>query len=90
MVLSSYRDILSAHVLGAKDDLLNEEMFPYDLRQHYVALLRFDIPESDLTAIRYTTRTGRPFGGESFADMVGQKLNRRLTPGQPGRPRKQS
>jgi putative transposase len=79
-----------AHVLGAKDDLLNEEMFPYDLRQHYVALLRFDIPESDLTAIRYATRTGRPFGGESFADMVGQKLNRRLTPGQPGRPKKQS
>ena len=79
-----------AHVLGAKDVLLNEELFPYDLRQDYVSLLRSDIPESDLTAIRYTTRTGRPFGGESFADMVGQKLNRRLTPGQPGRPRKQS
>ena len=77
-------------MLGTKDNLLNEELFPYDLRQDYVSLLRSDIPESDLTAIRYTTKRGRPFGGESFVDMVGRKLNRLLTPGQPGRPRKQS
>jgi len=79
-----------AHVQGAKDELLNEELFTQDLRHDYISLLRSDIPEKDLTAIRYTARTGRPYGSESFADMVGRTLNRRLTPGRAGRPRKQS
>ena len=78
-----------AHVLGTTDELLNEELFSPDVRQDYISLLRSDIPESDLNSIRYTTSTGRPFGGESFADMVGQKLNRRLTPGRAGRPKKE-
>lgn len=78
-----------AHVMGQKDELLNEELFSHDLRQDYISLLRSHIPEKDLAAIRSDTRTGRPFGGEKFADMVGQTLNRRLTPGRAGRPRKQ-
>ena len=31
-----------------KDDLLNEELFPYDLKQDYISLVRADIHESDL------------------------------------------
>ncbi|MBI5674315.1 MAG: transposase [Nitrospirae bacterium] len=77
-----------AHVLGTADELLNEELFSPGLRQDYISLLRSDISESDLTSIRYTAKTGRPFGGESFADMVSHKLNRRLIPGRPGRPKK--
>ena len=31
-----------------KDDLLNEGLFPYDLKQYYISLLRADINESYL------------------------------------------
>ena len=31
-----------------KDDLLNEELFSYDLKQDYISLVKADIHESDL------------------------------------------
>ena len=61
---------------------------PQERTRLLVSAGRSDSTEKDLAAIRYTTRTGRRFGGESFADMVVQTLNRRLTPGRAGRPKK--
>jgi putative transposase len=42
----------------------------------------------DLDRLREATRTGRPFGTHQFIAELEAKLDRRLFPGKPGRPRK--
>jgi putative transposase len=39
--------------------------------------------------IRKATRTGRPFGSESFVEKLEFQLNQRLRPKKAGRPRKE-
>ena len=44
--------------------------------------------EADLRVIRRCTQTGRPLGPDHFTRMLEERLERRLTPRRPGRPRK--
>ena len=44
----------------------------------------------DLDRLRQATRTGRPYGGDGFIAELDAKLDRRLFPGNRGRPRKDS
>jgi putative transposase len=55
------------------------------------AYSEFVLDENDEVdgAIRKATRTGRPFGSESFVDMLEYRLNQVLRPKRAGRPRKE-
>ena len=50
--------------------------------------MRAGIPEEEKNRIRYSTRTGRPFGSENFIRSMERKLDRRFTLKLPRRPRK--
>jgi len=52
--------------------------------------MRAGIPEEEKNRIRYSTRTGRPFGSENFIRSTERKLDRRFTLKSPGRPRKKN
>jgi putative transposase len=41
-------------------------------------------------AIRKATNSGRPFGSETFVDVLEFRLNQSLKPGKPGRPKKET
>lgn len=78
----------AAHVKGIKDDLVTKEIFRNGQKQDYVALLRAGPSEQEVDGIRYSTRTGRPFGSKTFIKKLEKKLERRLIVMSPGRPRK--
>lgn len=80
----------NAHVSGSRDAVLGEELFTDDSRQDYIRLLRSDIPEKEITQLRYATKTGRPFGNEGFIIEMENKLERRLLQRSRGRPKKES
>jgi len=44
--------------------------------------------ESDLTALRQCTHTGRPLGGPEFVTQMEKAISRPLAPQKGGRPRK--
>ncbi|MFH0933529.1 MAG: hypothetical protein V1832_04355 [Nitrospirota bacterium] len=46
------------------------------------------MPKEEISKIRYSTKTGRPFGGENFIRSMERKLDRRFLLKLPGRPRK--
>ena len=80
----------SVHVKGSDDAVLGEELFTNERRQDYILLLRSDIPEKEIQRLRYTTKTGRPFGKKGFVVEMENKLERRLLQRSKGRPRKES
>ena len=77
-----------AHISGAVDDVLTEELFEAGDRKEYKRLVRAVIPKAEINDIRYHTKTGRPLGDETFMMAIQKKLGRRLIPGLPGRPKK--
>lgn len=77
-----------AHISGTADPLLHGH--PWLSPQEQQAYSGFvSMADEDIdNAIRKATRTGRPFGPESFIDRLELQLNQSLKPGKPGRPRK--
>lgn len=79
-----------AHLSGAHDPLLAADSWlspqEYNAYREFVA---FEDEETD-SAIRKATNSGRPFGSESFVDMLEFRLNQVLKPKKPGRPKKKT
>lgn len=75
-----------AHMTGTCDALLSADTWlaPQD-RNAYVEFVQAD-DETTNDTIRRSTRSGRPFGSESFTDMLELQLNQSLRPRKPGRP----
>jgi putative transposase len=75
-----------AHITGANDSLLSTESWisPQE-RTAYADFVRTEDEETDY-AIRRATRTGHPFGSETFMDMLEFRLNQTLKPRKRGRP----
>jgi putative transposase len=76
-----------AHINSVIDDVLGEDLFEEGQRKYYKEFLRADIPEEEKNRIRYSTRTGRPFGSETFVRNMEKKLDRRFVLRSPGRPK---
>jgi putative transposase len=77
-----------AHINSVRDDVLGEDLFEEGQRKDYREFLRAGIPEEEKNRIRYSTRTGRPFGSETFVGNMEKKLDRRFILKSPGRPKK--
>mgnify|MGYP001612411988 FL=1 len=77
-----------AHIVGIEDEVLGEELFEEGQRKDYVELMRSSIPEEEVNRIRYSTRTGRPFGSDGFISKMEKKLDKRFLLKPPGRQRK--
>jgi putative transposase len=77
-----------AHIQGISDEVLGEDLFEEGQRKDYREFLRAGIPEEEKYRIRYSTRTGRLFGSETFVKTVEKKLDRILILKSPGRPKK--
>ena len=79
-----------AHLRGTDDSVLGTSFTWIDPseRAAYAEFVLADDEAMD-DKIRKATRTGRPFGSESFIDMLEFKLKRGLRPQKAGRPRKQ-
>jgi putative transposase len=77
-----------AHLSGVNNPLLHEPAWLDPTEQKaYVAYVKNSDTETD-NAIIKATKTGRPFGTETFIDEMEFSLNRSLRPKRPGRPRK--
>lgn len=76
-----------AHILGEKNSLLGEELFTQSEREDYIKFIRENIPEEGVNDIRYSTKTGRPFGGNDFVKKLELMLNRDFILKAPGRPK---
>jgi putative transposase len=77
-----------AHVQGIRDEVLGEELFEERQRKDYREFIKASIPEEEKNRIRYSTRTGRPFGSETFVKKMEKKLDRIFILRPPGRPKK--
>lgn len=78
-----------AHVSGVYDPLLAADSWLSPQEQTaYCEFVVSEEEESD-SAIRKATNSGRPFGSESFVDMLELRLNLELKPKKPGRPKKE-
>ncbi|MFA5515053.1 MAG: transposase [Desulfuromonadales bacterium] len=77
-----------AHLAGAADPVLGDSSWldPSE-RGAYAGFVLSEDDDMD-NGIRKATRTGRPFGSESFVDMLEYQLNQKLKPRKAGRPRK--
>ena len=77
-----------AHLSGDDNKLLHQPSWLESSEQKaYVAYVKN--PDSEAgTAICKATKTGRPFGSETFIDEMEFSLNRSLRPKRPGRPHK--
>ncbi|NOQ50846.1 MAG: transposase [Desulfuromonadaceae bacterium] len=87
----SYRwSSAKAHLTGSADELLHEPSWlePQD-RQSYAEFMLQSNEESE-NILRKATRTGRPFGSETFIDKMELQLNQALRPRKPGRPKKEN
>ena len=75
-----------AHITGASDNLLGTTLWPSP--QDQSAYAEFVVAEDEETdnAIRRATRTGRPFGSESFVDLLEFQLQQPLKANRRGRP----
>ncbi|MDI6729483.1 MAG: transposase [Thermodesulfovibrionales bacterium] len=76
-----------AHVAGRRDDILGEKLFNDNQRKDYIAFIRESITEEEIKRLKYSTRTGRPFGREEFIKRMEKKLNKRFILQRPGRPK---
>ena len=65
---------VKAHVTGARDEILTEELFTEEQRQDDVKLIRTDIPKEEIDCLRYSTKTGRPFGNNMPIQRVKDQL----------------
>jgi putative transposase len=76
------------HLTGAEDSVLGPLSTWLDPSEKN-AYSKFVLTENEEmdTKIRQATRTGRPFGSESFIDMLELQLNQVLRPKKAGRPR---
>lgn len=77
-----------AHIAGTADPLLHGHSWFSPQEQPAYSEFASMADEQIDNAIRKATRTGRPFGSESFIDRLELQLNQSLKPGKPGRPRK--
>ena len=77
-----------AHIHGIRDEVVGEDLFNEGQRKEYRQFLTAGIQEEERNGIRYSTRTGRPFGSETFVRRMEKKLSRRFTLRSPGRPKK--
>ena len=77
-----------AHILGLRDEILGEELFDEQQRKDYREFIRAGISEKEMQSIRYSTRTGRPFGSEPFVRKLEKKFDRKFLLLSPGRPKK--
>lgn len=77
-----------AHITGANDNLLGTTL--WFSPQEQSAYAEFVVTEDEETdnAIRRATRTGRPFGSESFVDLLEFQLQQPLKAKKRGRPYK--
>ncbi len=76
-----------AHMSGTPDSLLGASSWlSLQEQSRYAEFVRTGDEESD-NVIRRATRTGRPFGSESFIGALELRLNQSLKPRKPGRPR---
>jgi putative transposase len=79
-----------AHLTGADDAVLGAiSWLDPSERAAYSEFVLAENEEMD-DAIRKVTRTGRPFGSESFFDMLEIRLHQVLRPKRAGRPRKKT
>ena len=77
-----------AHILGAQDKALSEELFTTDTRPDYIKFVTKKVSEEELNKIRGTVKTGRPLGSDTFITRLSRLLNRVLSKRPPGRPAK--
>jgi putative transposase len=79
-----------AHLTGVDDPVLSSPSWldPSERNAYAGFVFAEDITMDD--GIRRATRTGRPFGSESFIDMLELRLDQTLRPRKAGRPRKES
>lgn len=77
-----------AHLDLFQDPVLGEELFTEGQRHEYVEFMRSAIPVEQITAIRKSSKTGRPLGTDTFVREIERKLAKRLTVLPVGRPRK--
>ncbi|MDA8339729.1 MAG: hypothetical protein M0Z70_10580 [Nitrospiraceae bacterium] len=66
---------------------MGEELFNDNQRKDYIAFIRESITEEEIQRLKYSTRTGRPFGREEFIKRMEKKLNKRFILQRPGRPK---
>ncbi len=78
-----------AHITGRRDDILGEELFEERQRRNYREMIKAILPEEEMQSIKYSTKTGRPFGRKTFIEAMEKKLQRRFILRLPGRPRKE-
>ena len=78
-----------AHLTGSDDPVLSSPSWldPPERNAYAGFVFAEDIAMDD--GIRRATRTGRPFGSESFIDMLELRLDQTLRPRKAGRPRKE-
>ena len=77
-----------AHIEGNIDEALGEQLFNDTQRKDYIAFIRESIAEEEIKRLKYSTRTGRPFGREEFIKRMEKKLNKRFILQKHGRPKK--
>jgi putative transposase len=77
-----------AHLTTASDDLLHQPSWLEETDKGKYAEFVLDSDEEAENTLRSVTRTGRPFGSETFIDNMEFQLNAILRPRKPGRPRK--
>jgi putative transposase len=76
-----------AHIAGRADNILGEELFKDAQMKDYIAFIRESITEEEMNRLKYSTRTGRPFGREEFIKRMEKKLDKRFILQRPGRPK---
>jgi len=77
-----------AHLTGVADELLTPQAWLDPSERAAYAMFVHEEAEGMNEDIRRATSTGRPFGAESFVDMLEFQMNRVLRPQRVGRPRK--
>ncbi|MBI5182026.1 MAG: transposase [Nitrospirae bacterium] len=77
-----------AHISSERDEVLGEELFGEGQRKGYIGLIKADISRKEMNGIRYSTKTGRPFGSEGFIKRMEKRFERKFEIRPPGRPKK--
>ena len=77
-----------AHLDLLHDPILGEDLFAEAQQHEYVEFMRSAIPVEQITAIRKSSRTGRPLGTNTFVRELECKLAKRLAALPVGRPKK--
>ncbi|HOX37365.1 MAG TPA: transposase [Candidatus Brocadiia bacterium] len=78
-----------AHATG-RDDALVKTQRLLDIWPRWGEVLAAGLTDAEAECLRLHERTGRPLGNEGFVAGLESRLDRRLAPGKPGRPRKKA